>query len=121
MARGLDRRRTVLGAAALAGAAMSGPAAARAATASLAGPALYADVKAYADLGEHRTGTPGDQATTRWMVQALKRARYQVETQGFDYPLFEVGLVGQEFISLHRASFTRLLPERPGFHPPRIS
>jgi len=96
MARGLDRRRTVLGAAALAGAAMSGPAAARAATASLAGPALYADVKAYADLGEHRTGTPGDQATTRWMVQALKRARYQVETQGFDYPLFEVGHCGVE-------------------------
>ncbi len=87
----IDRRQAVLGGAALAGVAVKGKAEAKAATASLQGPALYADVKAYADLGEHRTGTPGDQATTRWLVQALKRARYQVETQGFDYPLFEVG------------------------------
>ena len=79
------------GAGVVAGAALSGQAAAKAATAPLQGAALYADVRAYADLGEHRTGTPGDQATTRWLVQALKRARYQVETQGFDYPVFEVG------------------------------
>ncbi|MFL5297879.1 MAG: hypothetical protein ACJ798_16000, partial [Phenylobacterium sp.] len=79
------------GAGLLASGAMNGAAAGKAATASLAGPALYADVKAYAGLGEHRTGTPGDQATTRWMVQALKRAGYQVETQGFEYPVFELG------------------------------
>jgi hypothetical protein len=87
---GLDRRKAVLGGAALAGAGMSAKAA-RPATAALQGAALYADVKAYAGLGEHRTGTPGDQAATGWMVQALKRAGYRVETQGFDYPVFEIG------------------------------
>ena len=100
MAGELDRRRAVLAGAALAGAAVSARVEARAATASLAGAALYADVKAYAGLGEHRTGTPGDAATTRWMVQALKRAGYGVEAQGFDYPVFElgrceIGLVGR--------------------------
>lgn len=110
MGGGVDRRRTVLGAAALAGATVSGAAAARAATAPLQGAALYADVKAYADLGEHRTGTPGDQATTRWMVQALKRARYQVETQGFDYPVFEVGRCVVEAVSLNLEAFPYWTP-----------
>jgi hypothetical protein len=107
--RGLDRRQAVLGGAALAG--VSGRAAAKAATASLAGPALYADVKAYAGLGEHRTGTPGDQATTRWMVQALKRAGYQVETQGFDYPLFEVGRCTVEVAGLNIEAFPFWTPK----------
>src|SRR5512135_3492544 len=87
----LDRREAVLAGAALAGAAVSGPARAKAATAALEGAQLYADVKAYAGLGEHRTGTSGDQATTPWMVKALKGAGYRVEPQGFDYPVFELG------------------------------
>ncbi|THD70853.1 hypothetical protein [Phenylobacterium sp.] len=59
----------------------------------LAGAALYADVKAYAGLGEHRTGTPGDDATTVWMERALKAAGYAVERQAFDYPVFDPGHV----------------------------
>jgi len=59
----------------------------------LAGAALYADVKAYAGLGEHRTGTPGDDATTVWMERALKAAGYAVERQPFDYPVFDPGHV----------------------------
>jgi hypothetical protein len=89
---------------------VSGRAAAKAATASLAGPALYADVKAYAALGEHRTGTPGDAATTRWMVQALKRAGYAVETQGFDYPIFEVGRCDVEVAPLKLEAFPYWTP-----------
>jgi hypothetical protein len=106
---GLDRRRAVLGGAALAGVAMSAKAA-RPATAALQGAALYADVKAYAGLGEHRTGTPGDTATTRWMVQALKRAGYRVETQGFDYPQFEVGRCGVEAPNLNIEGFPYWTP-----------
>jgi len=56
----------------------------------LAGEALYADVKAYAGLGEHRTGTAGDEATTVWLEKALKAAGYAVERQAFDYPVFDL-------------------------------
>lgn len=84
----IDRRRTLLaGLGAWAGTSMTVRAAAPDA---LAGSALYADVKAYADLGEHRTGTPGDAATTVWMERGLKAAGYAVERQGFDYPVFDV-------------------------------
>lgn len=82
----IDRRMAVLGGAGLvAGTAMN----AGAAVDPLSGEALYADVKAYADLGEHRTGAPGDAATTGWMLQALKRAGYDAAPQGFAYPVFE--------------------------------
>lgn len=63
---------------------------AKAAADPLAGAALYADVKTYAGLGEHRTGTPGDAATTEWLAKALTGAGYTVERQGFDYPVFEL-------------------------------
>jgi hypothetical protein len=83
----IDRRQAVLaglGAAAL-------PAMTYAAAADpLAGSALYADVKTYARLGEHRTGTPGDNATTAWLERGLKAAGYAVERQGFDYPVFDL-------------------------------
>jgi hypothetical protein len=55
----------------------------------LAGAALYADVKTYAQLGEHRTGGPGDTATTAWLARALKAAGYAVTRQAFDYDVFE--------------------------------
>lgn len=87
----IDRREAVLaGLGAWAGAAVS----AQAAADPLAGATLYADVKAYADLGEHRTGTAGDAATTVWLEKALKAAGYAVERQGFDYPVFELAHAG---------------------------
>jgi hypothetical protein len=83
----IDRRQAVLaglGAAAL-------PAMTYAAAADpLAGAALCTDVKTYAGLGEHRTGTAGDNATTAWLARALKAAGYSVERQGFDYPVFDL-------------------------------
>ncbi|RAK53985.1 hypothetical protein DJ017_05340 [Phenylobacterium soli] len=72
------------------GLAASAAVSARAAADPLSGAALYADVKAYAALGEHRTGTAGDQACTAWLERALKREGYAVERQGFDYPVFDL-------------------------------
>lgn len=87
----IDRRGAVLaGLGAWAGAAVS----ARAAAHPLGGAALYADVKTYSGLGEHRTGTPGDAATTVWLEKALKAAGYATERQGFDYPVFELAHAG---------------------------
>lgn len=63
---------------------------ARAAADPLSGSALYADVKTYSGLGEHRTGTAGDNATTAWLARALRAAGYEVERQGFDYPVFDL-------------------------------
>jgi hypothetical protein len=84
----IDRRRTIL--AGLGAAALPATTAQAAAPDPLAGAALYADVKAYSDLGEHRTGTAGDAATTVWLERALKAAGYAVERQAFDYPVFEL-------------------------------
>ena len=84
---GVDRREAMLaGLAAWAGSAMS----AQAAPDPLSGDALYADVKAYSALGEHRTGTGGDAATTAWMERSLRTAGYVVERQGFEYPVFDL-------------------------------
>lgn len=83
----IDRRQAI---AAVAAAWASPALTANAAADPLAGGALYSDVKAYAALGEHRTGTAGDAATTEWMARALVAAGYAVERQGFDYPVFEL-------------------------------
>src|SRR5438445_10617092 len=92
MAYRIDRRRAILAGGAWAGSASIAHAAA--AADPLAGAALYADVKTYARLGEHRTGTAGDNATTAWLERALKTAGYAVERQGFDYPVFD--LIGSD-------------------------
>jgi hypothetical protein len=87
----IDRREAVLaGLGAWAGAAVS----AQAAADPMAGATLYADVKTYSDLGEHRTGTAGDTATTVWLEKALQAVGYAVERQGFDYPVFELAHAG---------------------------
>ena len=82
--RGMPRRAVTFGLASLA----ASPA--WASTDPLAGEALYADLKAYSGLGDHRTGTPGDAHTTDWLTQALRQAGYQVEHQAFDYPVFDL-------------------------------
>lgn len=76
-------RRGVL-AAATAASAMSAGAAAD----PLAGAALYDDVLRYDGLGEHRTGTAGDLATSDWLDEALRAAGYRVERQGFAAAVF---------------------------------
>jgi hypothetical protein len=76
----------------------------------LAGPALYADVKAYAALGEHRTGTAGDRAAAAWIERALKAAGYQVERQGFDYPVFDLEAAEVELVDRRIAGFPLWTP-----------
>ena len=85
---GVDRRQAILSG--LGVAALPAMTAHAAGPDPLSGAALYADVKAYVGLGEHRTGTPGDDATTVWLDRALKAAGYAVERQPFDYPVFEL-------------------------------
>lgn len=74
------------GLAATLGAGMS----AQAAPDPLSGASLYADVKTYVGFGVHRTGTAGDAAVAGWLQGELKAAGYDVERQGFDYPVFEL-------------------------------
>jgi hypothetical protein len=84
----IDRRQALAaGLSAWAGTAMAAQAAA---SDPLAGAALYADVKTYAGIPVHRTGTAGDATTTVWLERALKAAGYAVERQGFDYPVFDL-------------------------------
>jgi hypothetical protein len=63
---------------------------ARAAADPLSGAALYADLVRYDGLGEHRTGTVGDLATSRWLAQELRAAGYRVEAQTVPQPVFEL-------------------------------
>ena len=86
-AKRIDRRAAVLGGAGLVASVATG---AGASVDPLSGAALYADVKTYADLGEHRTGTACDAATTDWLLKSLRAAGYAAEPQGFDYPVFEL-------------------------------
>jgi hypothetical protein len=103
----IDRREAVLaGLGAWAGATVS----AQAAADPLAGGALDADVKTYVDLGEHRTGTAGDAATTAWLEKALKAAGYAVERQGFDYPVFELAHAGLKLGGREIAGFPYWTP-----------
>jgi len=79
-------RRGLLAAGALAAAGMS----AGAAGDPLSGATLYADVVRYDGLGEHRTGTAGDLATSDWLEGELRAAGYAVERQAFAQAVFEL-------------------------------
>jgi len=81
-------RRSLIAAGMLAGARPAW--AARSAPDPLSGQALYRDVVRYAEFGDHRTGTAGDNATTEWLVRALTAAGFSAERQAFDYPVFDL-------------------------------
>jgi hypothetical protein len=49
----------------------------------LDGGALYADVAAYAALGEHRTATTADVKTSHWLTQQLESAGYRARLMPF--------------------------------------
>ena len=51
----------------------------------MSGDALYRDVVRYDEIGIHRTGTPGDHATSTWVAEELKNAGYDVRLN--TYPL----------------------------------
>jgi hypothetical protein len=61
---------------------------AQGATDPLSGEMLFADVKRYADLGVHRTGTTGDNATTNWLKARLQSLDFAVQTQDVSCALF---------------------------------
>ncbi len=54
------------------------------------GQALYSLVQAYSDLGDHRTGSPGDHATTRWLERKLHDIGLTPHRQGWDMEVFDV-------------------------------
>ena len=50
---------------------------------------LFADVDAYARLGEHRTGTKVDVATSKWISRRLRAFGMSVKRTPFDIRVFE--------------------------------
>lgn len=56
----------------------------------LSGQRLYADVRAYCDLGEHRTGTPADLRTAEWLGGQLEGVGVEVRLTDFTVPQFFV-------------------------------
>ncbi len=53
------------------------------------GTQLYELVTEYSDLGEHRTGTPVDQATIAWLSEHLRQSGALVEHQPFTFDRYE--------------------------------
>jgi len=56
----------------------------------LSGENLYRDVITYSQLGEHRTGTDGEEITTDWIAQQLEEAGLQTSFQTFSLRQFFV-------------------------------
>lgn len=60
------------------------------ARAAAAGPSLMDDVRHYAALGPHRTGTPGNLATLDWVEARLRAAGFAVQRQPMQYGDYDV-------------------------------
>jgi len=84
----ISRRGFVVAAAATAAACATAPIQPKPDPAS--GEALYRLVQAYSDLGDHRTGSPGDHATTRWLERQLKDIGLTPQRQAWDMEAFDV-------------------------------
>src|SRR5690242_14896633 len=52
------------------------------------GASMHQEVVEYDGLGEHRVGSPADDATTQWLSRKLSDAGLTVKRQAFSYPLF---------------------------------
>lgn len=83
-------RRTFLLAASAAAATAACPALAQEYENPLSGPALFADVERYANLGEHRTAGSVDLATSAWLKKELARAGCQADYQPFTTRQFQL-------------------------------
>jgi len=59
------------------------------ATDPLSGEALYRDVETYCALGDHRTASIGDNATTNWLKWKFENLGYNVETPQVPLALFQ--------------------------------
>lgn len=77
----------------------------------LGGESLYRHVEHYARLGEHRTGTPPDLATSRWLARSLESAGFRVEQQQFEleqfFPAAQSLQVGEEALAVFPHWFPR--------------
>jgi hypothetical protein len=56
------------------------------------GEVLHRLVQAYSDLGDHRTGSAGDHATTVWLERSLAGLGLSPERQAWDLDVFDVAL-----------------------------
>lgn len=62
----------------------------------MSGEALYQDVLRYDQIGIHRTGTPGDHATSKWVAEELEEAGFDVHLDTYrlrQYMLQEASLI----------------------------
>ncbi len=92
-------RRATIGWIAGAGGLLAAGSSAAQPTDPFAGAALYKNVALYDSLGEHRTATAADQATSLWLMKRLADCGMTVSLQPFSSPLFEpracrIGLAG---------------------------
>ncbi|MDZ4760217.1 MAG: hypothetical protein SGJ21_04010 [Alphaproteobacteria bacterium] len=80
-------RRELLAAGGLAGGGLlSGCATGPAQADPLRGEALLRDVETYVGFGVHRSGGPGDVATSNWLASRWRSLGYQVEQESYDIP-----------------------------------
>lgn len=74
---------------------------------ALNGTAMRTWLDEYDALGEHRTASPGDNATSPWLADKLTRSGYQTSQPSFDFDLFEPDrceiAIGDQKISLFPA------------------
>ena len=91
----MNRRELLVGAGALtlascgqpqAGPAQSAVAAATPGGDPFAGAKLMADVESYVGFGTHRTGSPGDIATSEWFAKRWRELGYEIEQTEFTCP-----------------------------------
>lgn len=85
----MTRRQLLAAATAAAGATLVRPARAADPDRFLSGQALYDHVLTYTGLGEHRTGTKGDLATSEWVRGVFEAAGLLAEKQPVPFRLFE--------------------------------
>jgi hypothetical protein len=55
------------------------------------GVAMLEDVRAYDAMGEHRTASVADEATSAWLIRRLTDAGFEAALQHFEVPLFVPG------------------------------
>lgn len=83
----------------------------------LSGNSLYQDVVTYAQFGDHRTATQGENQTTEWMAERLKACGFEVSFQSFPVDTFFVHQLGLTVDSRPVECFPLWLPYWTGPRP----
>lgn len=84
-----SRRGFLVAGVAMAAVASSAPAHARQAD-PLGGQALFADVRRYADIGDHRSGSAQDHLTSEWLAAELSRAGLKTRLNPWTFQQFDL-------------------------------